>query len=295
MKIHYTACPVCGHTHFHEALQAKDHTVSGETFTIIACNKCGFMLTQDVPDADHIGPYYAADAYVSHTDTEDSFFFKVYKWVRNYAIRTKAGWVEKYSRRNKGNLLDVGCGTGYFLAEMRSRGWQITGLEPSETARKVAESKHQLFPQLPQKLYTFPQDTFDVITLWHVLEHVHDLNGYFEAFNKILKQGGVLLIAVPNPESQDAKQYGADWAAWDVPRHLYHFTPAVMKQLADKHGFEREKMHPMWFDAFYVSMLSREIRKQPKWPGAFAGLRSNIHAMTNNSQCSSVVYVLRKR
>lgn len=291
--IHYTHCPVCNHTEFKPHLKAKDHTVSGEWFSILSCQSCGFLFTQDIPGPDEIGRYYQSENYVSHTDTKKNLFFRIYAQVRNYTLRQKRNLITGLNPPTR-DLLDVGSGTGYFPAEMKKAGWKITALEPSETARQVCMQQHGIQPDDPSVLYSLPSESFSVITLWHVLEHVHDLNGYFQRFHALLKPGGFLIIAVPNPESPDAKQFGPEWAAWDVPRHLYHFTPGVMQQLSAKHGFLFHAHQPMWFDAFYVSMLSREISNQTKWTGIWDGLTSNIHALTNKSQTSSLIYILKK-
>jgi len=293
MKIHYTHCPVCNHTNLEPLLTAQDHTVSKEYFPIVQCATCNFRFTQDVPDQAHIGKYYAAENYISHSDTDNSLFFKVYKQVRKITLKAKHRLIEKQVP-TKGHLLDVGCGTGYFPAELVKQGWMVTGLEPSETARTIGFKQNGFQSEPIEKFYSFPDNAFDAITLWHVLEHVHDLNGYFQQFQRILKPGGYLFIAVPNPDSLDANHFKAEWAAWDVPRHLYHFTPEIIRKLSEKHKLDFQTFHPMWFDAFYVSMLSREIKNQFKWLGLWDGLKSNIHALTNKSHCSSLVYVIKK-
>jgi 2-polyprenyl-3-methyl-5-hydroxy-6-metoxy-1,4-benzoquinol methylase len=291
--MHYTHCPICEQASLKAFLKAKDHTVSQEEFTIVECNNCGFLFTQDVPDSNEIGKYYQSDNYISHSDTRKNLFFKIYNWVRNYTLKQKHSLIHALGTSQK-TLLDVGSGTGYFPAYMKSQGWTVSALEPSDTARAVCEKQHQIIPKDPSEIYTLPNQSFEVITLWHVLEHVHDLNGYFKRFFELLNPGGYLIIAVPNPESQDAQTFGAEWAAWDVPRHLYHFTPGTMKRLAEKYHFEWKGTQPMWFDSLYVSMLSKEIQQKTKWLGIVDGIHSNIHAMTKNSQTSSLIYVLRK-
>lgn len=291
--IHYTHCPVCNSTDFQLVLTARDNTVSGKEFPIVSCKDCNFLFTQDVPDQSEIGEYYQSDNYISHSDTRKNLFFKAYSWVRNFTLKQKRDLIESLSIQTR-TLLDVGSGTGYFPSYMQSNGWKVTALEPSETAREVCQKQHGIIPKDPTEIYTLADSSFQVITLWHVLEHVHDLNGYFSRFYSLLNPGGYLIIAVPNPESKDAKIFGRDWAAWDVPRHLYHFTPKTMRTLSDKHQFEWVKTAPMWFDSLYVSMLSKEIQKKSKWTGILEGISSNMHAMTNNGQTSSLIYILRK-
>jgi 2-polyprenyl-3-methyl-5-hydroxy-6-metoxy-1,4-benzoquinol methylase len=292
--INYTSCPICNAGCIREDLIAKDYTVSKKNFDVWACDNCDLKYTDKVPNQSEIGKFYKSSDYISHSDTKVGFINKMYHKVRNHTLNTKRKLVEHFTNTNKGVILDVGCGTGAFLNNMQQAGWQITGLEPDANAIKTANSLYKIAPKSPEELFLLPSNSFDAITMWHVLEHVHDLNGYFKRFFELLNPGGYLIIAVPNPESQDAQTFGAEWAAWDVPRHLYHFTPGTMKRLAEKYHFEWKGTQPMWFDALYVSMLSKEIQQKTKWLGIVDGIHSNIHAMTKNSQTSSLIYVLRK-
>lgn len=199
--------------------------------------------------------------------------------------------------KGKGLILDVGSGTGAFAAEMNLYGWGVTGLEPDPGARKLAEELNKIKLRPIDEFYQLPDNHFDAITLWHVLEHVHDLNGYMEKFRSLLKPDGLLFIAVPNYDSGDAKAYKENWAAYDVPRHLYHFTPAVMSTLAERHGMKVKQYLPMWFDSYYISLLSSRYKHgKTNLAGAFfAGLRSNWKALFNSKKCSSVIYVIGKQ
>jgi ubiquinone/menaquinone biosynthesis C-methylase UbiE len=216
--------------------------------------------------------------------------------VRNHTLKTKRQLLQQVTGKSTGALLDVGAGTGAFAHTMREAGWEITGLEPDETARQNAVRKYGLELRSPDELYQLPAAKFDAITLWHVLEHVHDLHGYLEKFYTLLKSGGKLVIAVPNYTSQDAKHYKGCWAAYDVPRHLYHFSPRSMKLLAESKGFIPGKLHPMWFDSYYVSMLSEKYRTGTgNLPGAvWTGFLSNIKAAGDVKKCSSVIYTFTK-
>jgi len=211
-------------------------------------------------------------------------------------VRGKRKLVRKVSGKQYGSLLDVGSGTGYFAAEMLKSGWITTGLEPDEGARAAASAWNRIQLLPTEDIYLLPDRSFDVITLWHVLEHVHDLHGYLEKFYAILRPDGKLIIAVPNYESYDAAVYQSYWAAYDVPRHLYHFSPVSLKTLAGKKGFRVVAMKPMWFDSFYVSLLSSRYRhNHVKWfPALWTALRSNWKAMRDKSRCSSVIYILEK-
>lgn len=295
-RIHYTACPLCGAQELREIFQVKDYTVSQQQFTIVECTACTVRITQDVPAPDAIGPYYKSASYISHTNTREGLMNRVYHWVRKRTLAQKRKLVQKATGRGIGQLLDVGSGVGAFVKEMQDHGWKSTGLEPDPDARQIAQKESGIALQESQQLYELPNEQFDAITLWHVLEHVHDLQGYFAAFSRLLKPGGVLLIAVPNYTSADAARYGEFWAAYDVPRHLYHFSPSSMKQLAQKHGFDIKAYRPMWFDSFYVALLSNQYRTgRHGWVSAvWNGLRSNLKAVGDKKRCSSVIYEMKK-
>lgn len=192
----------------------------------------------------------------------------------------------------QGTLLDIGCGTGAFLHYMQTGGWTVTGLEPDENARHNAKTLYNIDPLPIDQLFQLPAQQYDAITMWHVLEHVHELHAYLDRIRQLLKPGGALLIAVPNYTSSDADHYGEHWAAYDVPRHLYHFSPASMEQLLHQHQIKLIKKHPMVFDGFYVSLLSEKYKtgKSRLFAGFFHGFRSYRKGLKNVDQCSSIVY-----
>lgn len=295
-SIHYTACPACSSQQITPVLQVKDFTVSKETFDVWQCSQCTLRFTQDAPAPEAVGKYYLSPHYVSHTDTKQGIINQLYHVIRRFTLKKKLQLVEKVSGLKKGALLDVGAGTGAFANSMQQAGWQVMGLEPDETARKNAESKYQLDFQLPDALYSLQAESFNVITMWHVLEHVHDLHGYLQHCERILKPDGTLIIAVPNYTSLDATIYQQYWAAYDVPRHLYHFSPQSMKSLLQQHGFTISQYVPMLFDSFYISMLSEQYRTgSSQLPRAFInGLRSNMNAVGKAFKYSSVIYVAKK-
>ena len=297
MTIHYTACPVCDGITLEHIMDVKDHTVSGDMFPLVLCRKCSLVFTQDVPTEDEIGPFYAAEAYISHTDTDKGLVNNLYHRIRKITLRQKRKMIISRTGKQTGKLLDIGSGTGAFLAEMRKTGWEITGIEPDSTARSNASRIHGVKALEPSALGALPAAEYDAITMWHVLEHVHNLHGYMDRICEMLKPGGTAFIAVPNYTSTDAEIYGAAWAAWDVPRHLYHFSPKSMHVLAERHGMEITAELPMWFDSFYVSMLSEKYQsgKDRLLHAGFAGLRSNLSALKAPGKASSVIYVLRKR
>ena len=296
-NINYDHCVCCGSVVISKVFSCKDYTVSQQLFEVWQCGNCSFRFTQDVPDAENIAPYYQSNDYVSHSDTKQGLINRLYHIVRNYTLTTKGRLVANVTGLKHGVILDVGAGTGAFAHTMQSAGWNVTGLEPDATARANALSNYHLQLQDQSAFATLGQNTFDAITMWHVLEHVHDLHGYFEKFMEILKPAGRLIIAVPNYTSSDAQAYKQYWAAYDVPRHLYHFSPKSMETLLDRKGFALEKIRPMWFDSFYVSILSEKYKKGTNnyISAFFAGFISNIKAVFNVRRCSSVIYIIRKK
>lgn len=292
----YSACPCCYSTAIYPALSAVDYTVSKKRFEIFHCEDCTARFTQHVPDAASIAPYYQSVNYVSHSDTQKGLVNRLYHFVRNYTLKGKRNLVCNAAGTNTGTLLDVGAGTGAFANTMKTAGWSVTALEPDSTARANAFNKYGLTLEPPEKLFGLADAQFDVITMWHVLEHVHDLHGYLDQFYKLIKPGGKLIIAVPNYTSRDAKAYGEFWAAYDVPRHLYHFSPRSMEQLGRAKGFTLDDTKPMWFDSFYVSMLSEQYRNEGgNLIGAFwNGMLSNLGTLRDKKRCSSVIYIFSK-
>lgn len=293
--VHYSSCPVCRSSRIALRTELKDHSVSGETFEIWECADCTLRFTQDVPASSEIGRYYQSDNYISHTDTEKGIINRLYHLVRKRTLLSKKAMVLRYSQKQNGALLDIGAGTGAFASVMQEGGWQVTALEPDPQARALAEKRHTIQLQEPSALFELKDDSIDVITLWHVLEHVHTLQEYLAQFKKIVRKGGMLLIAVPNYTAEDAKKYGHYWAAYDVPRHLYHFSPASMQALLRLHGLELLQMLPMWYDSFYVSMLSEKYKtgKQQLIKGIWSGMVSNWKAFKQRNRCSSLVYVVK--
>lgn len=292
--IHHTHCPVCGADSIRSVLNAKDYTVSAELFPVYECAVCTARFTQDVPTAASIAPYYKSENYISHSNTSKGLINGLYQWVRKRTLKQKRKLVQQVTGVRAGTILDLGSGTGAFAGEMKQNGWQVTALEPDGDARKVAAESFGVSLQDTNEFYNLAAQQFDAITMWHVLEHVHDLQGYMSKLKELLKEKGRLIIAVPNYTSGDAAVYGEYWAAYDVPRHLYHFSPASMKGLVEKHGLKILGYEPMWYDSFYVSLLSSKYKNgATRLVGAFInGLRSNISAMGEVKRCSSVIYII---
>lgn len=295
-KTHYTQCPVCASNDFGNVWKAKDHTVSGELFDIAVCRTCTLAFTQDVPDADSIGPYYKSENYISHSNTSKGLVNSIYHAVRKRTLAGKRKLIVSATGLKQGHLLDVGSGTGAFVQEMKTHGWQVTGLEPDEDARQVAASDYGVQLEDINQFYQLPPASFNAITLWHVLEHVHELHPYVQQLRHLLTEKGRLFIAVPNYTSNDARVYKENWAAFDVPRHLYHFSPASMQTLMQKNGMTVLQHKPMWYDSFYISLLSSKYKNgSTNWIGAgWNGFLSNLKAVGDVRKCSSVVYVIGK-
>ena len=294
--IHYTSCPVCKSELIQEQLTAIDHTVSQKKFSIWQCNACTARFTQDVPDQDAIGVYYASDNYISHSDTKKGIINSLYHLVRKRTLNSKRRLVINETGIMKGFILDIGCGTGAFLNTMKEADWAITGLEPDVVARNKAAELYGIHPQEPGKLFALKPASFNAITLWHVLEHVHELHEYIKQVETLLAPNGKLFIAVPNYTSKDAEMYKENWAAYDVPRHLYHFSPQSMQTLLSIHGMQLTAVKAMWFDSFYVSMLSEQYKngKGNIIKAVLNGFISNLIAWGNVRKCSSVIYVVSK-
>ena len=295
MKIMYSACPCCSSASIARVLTAKDHTVSQDYFDIWECSTCSIRFTQAVPDQDEIGKYYQSENYISHSDTKKGLINALYHTVRKFTLLRKRNLIKKYTGIGEGKILDIGCGSGAFLNTMRFSDWEITGLEPDESARKKAKEVYGLQIDPSEKLFQLEPKSYDAITMWHVLEHVHKLNDYLDQLKKLLKPGGKIFIAVPNYTSYDADKYGKDWAAYDVPRHLYHFSPKAMNGLLTRHGLQLTGMKPMWYDSFYVSMLSEKYRTGHSnvLRAVWNGYVSNWNAFWDKQKCSSIIYIIR--
>lgn len=295
--IHTKSCPVCGNSNLLPFVVCVDNLVSKDKFQLLRCDKCNFGVTQDFPSEDEIGKYYEAAEYVSHSDTHKGIINRLYHIVRKVSLKSKTKLVIKSSGKSIGSLLDIGAGTGYFLNAVKSTGWSVKGIEKSESTRLQAKAKFGLDCLPSDSLFDLDEKSFDVITMWHVLEHVEKLDDTVTTLHKILKPDGVALIALPNKESFDARHYKGDWAAYDVPRHLWHFSIPDFTRLADKHGFVVTQVKPMYFDGFYISMLSEQNKGTAL--GALIGLIKGgfffIGNLFNKKKSSSVIYILKKK
>ena len=289
------SCPLCESPTLQPFISSSDHFLTGEEFKIVECSACSLLFTNPRPTVDSMPGYYQSEEYISHSNTNKGLINRLYKVVRNYSLDKKVTLVKRYQGR--GGVLDIGCGTGHFLHRLAKHGYQVHGIEPDPSARSFAIEQFNLdvYPDL--KSLTDTVNEFRTITLWHVLEHVDHLDTYMLNINKLLHPAGTLIIALPNPESYDAKYYRDFWAAYDLPRHLYHFTRKSMEKLSRKYGLDLVQILPMKFDAYYISMLSEKYKGgKNHYPKAFTiGLKSNILAMKHDNNYSSLVYVLKPK
>ena len=268
--------------------------LSGESFAITKCRTCSFLFTNPRPTQSSISRYYNSYKYISHTNKVNSISTLLYKIARYYTLSVKVSLINSITK-NQNNILDFGCGTGEFLHALKKYSWKIYGFEPDINARNQALRKTtaNIYDDITN-LKNLPP--LDIIALWHVLEHVHELNETIEILKNKLNKNGRMVIAVPNQQSFDAKYYQEFWAAYDVPRHLYHFSMKTMKQLLLNHGLKIYKTIPMKLDAFYISLLSENYKtNRQKYVKSFiTGYRSNIYASKNKNNYSSIIYIAGK-
>lgn len=288
-------CPICKSersSHFHTCV---DHTVSGESFDIRECEECGFRYTDPRPLEDRIGDYYEAEEYISHSNTKKGLINTLYHWARQYTVWKKERLVRQLASDLPKKILDHGCGTGEFLAQCRKKGWETQGLEPDDGAREQAAQLLGHPVHSPETLSEFPDDSLSIITLWHVLEHVPRLEETVGELKRTLSSGGTLVVAVPNCRAYDAAHYKENWAAYDLPRHLYHFRPPDIRRLFEDHGMEVVRVRPMLLDAIYVSMMSEKYMGNSPLKGVLHGVRSNLRANLQNEAYSAQTYIIRHR
>lgn len=269
--------------------EVKDHSVSGELFTLKYDARLHMYRTYPKPLENELPAYYDSEDYISHTDGSRSLFERAYQFVKRIALKKKYKLLLSYYQKEN-SVLDIGAGTGDFIEYLSGQGWSVSGAEPSSKARDLAKSKGL---DLKNDIAEF-DTSFDIITMWHVLEHVYHLEDQISWLKEHLTKNGTLFIAVPNFESTDAHQYKSDWAAYDVPRHLYHFSKKAVKLLFEENGFQLVDVKPMKFDAYYVSLLSEKYKSgKINYVRALrAGMKSNSKAKRSKGY-SSQIYVLK--
>ena len=269
-------------------LKTKDFAVSGEEFELMLDLELNMLRTY--PEPENLDSYYNSETYISHTDSADNLVDKLYQYIKKYNLKRKVSLINKYTDTNK-TLLDIGAGTGSFLLSAKQNGWNVYGIEPGKKARDLAKKKGL---KLKESLDLLEKRRFQVITLWHVLEHLPDLESQIKKITSLLEKDGTLIIAVPNFQSYDARYYKEYWAAYDVPRHLSHFSQLSIKKLFSKNGMMLEKISPIIFDSFYVSLLSEKFKygKRNILRAFLIGLKSNIRAW-KTKEYSSLLYILK--
>ncbi len=284
-------CPACDGHVFTTVIETKDFFLTQEQFSIVKCNSCGLHFTNPIPTEETIGEYYKSENYVSHSSSKKGIVNSIYNLVRNFTLKQKVSLVQNRTKGMK--LLDIGAGTAHFLNHAKSKGFEVNGLEPDQDAVNFAKENFNIELEPLSRLSTFEDESFDVITMWHVLEHVYHLQRDLAFITQKLKKDGVLFIAVPNIDSYDAKHYGIHWAALDVPRHLYHFQKDTLSKLMSRFGMELKEVLPMKFDSYYVSMLSEKYKGGSLLNAIIKGYKSNRKAKEGGF--SSQIYVFRKK
>jgi SAM-dependent methyltransferase len=295
MKLHYDTCPLCGEKHIAPVMTVKDHSITKEEFELWRCKSCSFLFTQNPPVADYAGRYYQSEDYISHSDNQEGVVNKLYHQARDFMLGQKYNLVNRLARGKR--LLDYGTGTGYFTDFMVRKGFLAEGIEIDDGAREYGIKRFGITVHAPDFLFEgYSAGSFDVITLWHVLEHLYDPKRYLRQFHELLGDGGTLIVAVPNHTSKDAEAYGPHWAAYDVPRHLWHFSPDTMAKIMEQTGFRVVEKRHMPLDPFYVSIMSqRYARGGGIIQGGLRGLQSFATSLGNPEKGSSVIYVCQKQ
>ena len=294
-NINISICPICQSKDIQKTCSAVDHLVSKKSFDIMECQSCTLRFTTPIPDEVEIQDYYKSDDYISHTNQGKSIISKIYRIIQLFTLRVKRKNVEEFANRKTGKLLDIGCGTGKFLQIMQKSGWEVNGVEENSLARSTAENSIAK-NIIKQNEYINSDDKYDVITMWHSLEHLHELKRYAQKVSISLNANGVLMVAVPNYNSYDAEYYRENWAAYDVPRHLYHFSTKAITKLFSDNGFTLRSARQLAFDPFYVSLLS-EIRVKGKnniINALIIGWKSYLKGRSDAKCGSSILYIFNK-
>ncbi len=284
-------CPWCDSEKTQMHLWVKDYFLTGEAFEIHECLKCGLLFTEPRPDSNHIGKYYQSEEYYSHQENKSGFIPKIYESVKKVNLKHKRKLASKGMK--VGTMLEIGCGVGDFLHEMEQKGWNCTGIEPSKEAKAIAKNRVKANILNPEDLATLKDESFDLITMWHVLEHVDNLKDEVRHLQRLLKKGGRLVLALPNFKSTDAEYYREYWAAYDVPRHLNHFCRESINNIFKTTKLQLKKIDKLVWDAYYISYMSEKYKNHtlPLLKGAVRGLMSNCKAR-KSGEWSSLVYVL---
>lgn len=290
-----TTCPWCGSENAHSHLQLKDYFLTQESFEIVECDDCHLLYTTPRPAADEIGKYYQSENYYSHQENKKGFIPRLYEAIKKVNIKHKFEVATNDLKlENGGKMLEIGCGVGDFLHYAEQQGWECYGAEPSDDAVKILRTKTKIKVVKPEQIEDFPDASFDLICMWHVLEHVADLKWQIALLKRLLKPNGRIVIALPNYQSYDAQYYKDKWAAYDVPRHLNHFSEEFMRKELNNCGLDYIKSERLVWDSFYISYLSERYSQHnfALLRGGWRGLLSNLKAR-KTGQYSSLVYVFK--
>jgi len=295
MKIHYNQCPLCGHPEIITTIECRDYLVSGESYELCRCNGCYLEFTQDVPDETETEKYYESESYIPHSDSGKSLSDKIYYTIREVMLKRKKSLVTRATHKKIGRILDYGSGTGHFASVMKKAGWEVTGIEVSKKTRKYSSEKFGLNVFSPDMINSIPSGSFDCITMWHVLEHLHKPVELMAEIKRLLAPDGTAIIALPNNISFDSIHYRHFWAAYDVPRHLWHFNPVSFISFAARSGFEVLSVKRLPFDVFYISFLSEKYKRShfPFIKGIIKGKLFYLLSLFDKTRSSSLIYVLR--
>lgn len=285
------ACPICDSTTFQIKMEVNDYSISKENFNLETCSSCSFVLTNPRPKNKNLSAYYKSEEYISHSGTRNGVINKLYHYVQKYNLKRKYKSFHKTVPR--GTWMDYGAGNGAFLKYLKDQNHSAIGYEPDEDARKIGTNNGLTI--VDSEKYKHEEGKYAAITMWHVLEHIPELNEILQIHYSNLMDNGILVIAVPNHLSYDACYYKNFWAAYDVPRHLWHFSEKDVLTLASKHGFEHIKTSPMVFDSYYVSMLSEKYKNGSMIRGGIIGALSNLYARVSGYPFSSQIYVFGKK
>jgi SAM-dependent methyltransferase len=295
--IAHNICPLCSSGKLSIFLKCTDHLLSKEEFPLCKCSECGFIFTNEYPDGHNIGRYYESEDYISHDDNAKGFMNIIYLYARKIMLYRKRNIVEKVTGLKKGRILDIGCGTGYFAGEMKKGGWDVLGIEPNKKARDFGSERFAIDIISPEQISGLSDRSFDCITMWHVMEHLHDPFDIAGQIGRLLKPGGICLTALPNSDSHDAGHYGRFWAAYDVPRHLWHFSPDQLNIFAEKTGFKVSDIRTLPLDVFYISVLSEKNKgtRLAFITGTIKGLKFAVQSLFDKHKSSSLIYILIRK
>lgn len=295
--VSHTVCPLCSSDQIGLYLKSSDNLLTKSEFEISRCGSCGFVFTNGYPEEENISRYYDSDDYISHEDSAKGIVNRIYIPAREIMLRRKRNIIQKLTGLKKGKLLDIGCGTGHFAGTMLRSGWDVTGIEPGHKAREYGKNKFGISVIHPSEISGLPDGSFDCITMWHVLEHFHDPFRYAGEIRRLLKAGGTCVVALPNSSSFDAGFFMEHWAAWDVPRHLWHFNPMTFRKFAEKEGFDVKSIMSLPLDVFYISILSFRNKGTgiPLIKGILTGSWFFCRSLFRKEKGSSLIYVLKSK